>query len=65
MGTRPRVPSGRRRAERAAPRVPVIALSASVLSDDRRAALDAGMDAFVSKPVDLVELSLQMARVLG
>jgi PAS domain S-box-containing protein len=54
-----------REAERAAPRVPVIALSASVLSDDRRAALDAGMDAFVSKPVDLVELSLQMARVLG
>jgi len=52
-------------AERAAPRVPVIALSASVLSDDRRAALEAGMDAFVSKPVDLVELSLQMARVLG
>jgi len=52
-------------AERAAPRVPVIALSASVLSDDRRAALDAGMDAFVSKPVDLAELSLQMARVLG
>jgi len=54
-----------REAERAAPRVPVIALSASVLSDDRRAALDAGMDAFVSKPVDLAELSLQMARVLG
>jgi CheY-like chemotaxis protein len=52
-------------AARAAPRVPVIALSASVLSDDRRAALDAGMDAFVSKPVDLAELSLQMARVLG
>jgi PAS domain S-box-containing protein len=52
-------------AARATPRVPVIALSASVLSDDRRAALEAGMDAFVSKPVDLPELSLQMARVLG
>jgi PAS domain S-box-containing protein len=52
-------------AARATPRVPVIALSASVLSDDRRAALEAGMDAFVSKPIDLPELSLQMARVLG
>jgi PAS domain S-box-containing protein len=52
-------------AARAQPRVPVIALSASVLSDDRRAALEAGMDAFVSKPVDLPELSVQMARVLG
>jgi CheY-like chemotaxis protein len=52
-------------AAHALPRVPVIALSASVLSDDRRAALEAGMDAFVSKPVDLPELSVQMARVLG
>jgi PAS domain S-box-containing protein len=50
---------------RGTPRVPVIALSASVLSADRRAALEAGMDAFASKPVDLVELSFEIARALG
>ncbi len=46
-------------------RVPVIALSASVLTSDRAAALEAGMDAFASKPVDMVELSFEIARVLG
>jgi PAS domain S-box-containing protein len=50
---------------RGVPRVPVIALSASVLSADRRAALEAGMDAFASKPVDLIELSFEISRALG
>jgi HPt (histidine-containing phosphotransfer) domain-containing protein len=45
--------------------VPVIALSASVLSSDRRAALEAGMDAFASKPVDMIELSFEIARIMG
>ena len=46
-------------------RVPVIALSASVLTSDRAAALEAGMDAFASKPVDMVELSFEIAKVAG
>ena len=46
-------------------RVPVIALSASVLTSDRAAALEAGMDAFASKPVDMIELSFEIARLLG
>jgi hypothetical protein len=54
-----------REVERGTKRVPVIALSASVLSSDRRAALEAGMDAFASKPVDMVELSFEIARVMG
>jgi PAS domain S-box-containing protein len=52
-------------AARGAARVPIIALSASVLSEDRRAALGAGMDAFTTKPVELAELAFEMGRVLG
>jgi CheY-like chemotaxis protein len=54
-----------REAERGTARLPIIALSASVLSADRHAALEAGMDAFVSKPIDLAELSFAIARTLG
>jgi PAS domain S-box-containing protein len=46
-------------------RVPIIALTASVLEADRQAAREAGMDGFASKPVDLYELSAEIARVLG
>ena len=44
--------------------VPVIALSAAVLEHERRAAVEAGMDGFVAKPVDEAELVrvLQQAR---
>jgi hypothetical protein len=52
-------------AARGTRRVPIIALSASVLVADRHAALEAGMDAFVSKPIDLVELSFEIAKALG
>jgi PAS domain S-box-containing protein len=46
-------------------RVPIIALSASVLEQDRRNALAAGMDGFASKPLEPGRLQLEMARVLG
>jgi len=46
-------------------RVPVIAMTASVLAEHRRASLDAGMDGFASKPVDWFTLSHEIARVLG
>jgi PAS domain S-box-containing protein len=46
-------------------RVPVIAMTASVLPEHRRASLEAGMDGFASKPVDWIELSHEIARVLG
>jgi PAS domain S-box-containing protein len=47
------------------PRVPIIAMTASVLAEHRRASADAGMDGFASKPVDWFALSHEIARVLG
>lgn len=47
------------------PRLPVIALTASVLEEDFRAAREAGMDGFATKPVDFPELYAEIARVLG
>ncbi|QFS88769.1 MULTISPECIES: MHYT domain-containing protein [unclassified Marinobacter] len=44
---------------------PVIALTASVLEDDRRQALESGMDGFAIKPIDISELTREIARVLG
>ncbi|MES2296479.1 MAG: MHYT domain-containing protein [Pseudomonadota bacterium] len=46
-------------------RVPIVAMTASVLDAHRRACAEAGMDGFSSKPVDWFALSHEMARVLG
>lgn len=47
------------------PRTPIIALTASVLEQDRRQARDAGMDGFATKPLSIADLTREMARVLG
>ncbi|SFU88654.1 PAS domain S-box protein [Pseudoduganella namucuonensis] len=47
------------------PRVPIIAMTASVLDAHRRASVEAGMDGFATKPVDWVLLSREIARVLA
>ncbi|MFL6672768.1 MAG: MHYT domain-containing protein [Massilia sp.] len=47
------------------PRVPVVAMTASVLAEHRRASVDAGMAGFATKPVDWFTLSHEIARVLG
>ena len=44
---------------------PIIALTASVLKQDRFQAENAGMDGFATKPVDIDELTQEMARVLN
>lgn len=46
-------------------RVPVVALTASVLEEDRRATEEAGMDGFAVKPVELPRLLAEIARVTG
>ncbi len=48
-----------------AARLPVIALSASVLPGHVRHCFDAGMDDFLAKPVQLHDLELKLARHLG
>jgi signal transduction histidine kinase/CheY-like chemotaxis protein len=48
----------------AAGRVPIVAMTANARDEDRRACLEAGMDDFVSKPIDLAALQAAMARAL-
>ncbi len=53
--------------ERAHARTPtaIVALSASVLEQDRRNARAAGMDGFASKPIEPLRLTGEIARVIG
>ncbi|MBU2954754.1 PAS domain S-box protein [Marinobacter sp. F3R08] len=46
-------------------RLPVIALTAGVLEQDRQLALEAGMDGFVGKPLNRAELYTEISRVLA
>ncbi|MGV8750319.1 response regulator, partial [Pseudomonas aeruginosa] len=56
-----------RREERAQgwPRVPIVALTAHILDEHRRAGIEAGMDAYLGKPVDRTELYATLERLLG
>lgn len=53
------------RAIRETSEVPVIALTAYARGEDRERALDAGFEAFISKPVDPAELRSAVSDVLG
>jgi len=45
-----------RAAEKEGEHTPIIALTANVSLDDKKACMDAGMDAFLTKPLDIDEL---------
>ncbi|WP_160064943.1 MHYT domain-containing protein [Psychromonas sp. L1A2] len=45
-------------------RLPIIALTASVLPQDRKSAEESGMDGFANKPIDLRQLLNEIAKVL-
>lgn len=47
------------------PPLPIIALTASVMENDRLKAKDAGMSGFANKPVELKQIQQQIAQVLG
>ena len=47
------------------PRVPIIALTAGVFEDDRQRCIAAGMDDFLSKPINVSDLALMLAKWMG
>ncbi|AVI61518.1 PAS domain S-box protein [Halomonas sp. GFAJ-1] len=51
--------------EQGHPRLPVIALTASIMEQDREQAHAAGMDGFATKPIDASLLMQEIARVIG
>ncbi|WP_334018356.1 MHYT domain-containing protein [Alteromonas sp. S015] len=51
--------------ENSLPATPIIALTASVLVQDKHAAQQAGMEGFANKPVDFSQLMVEIARVLN
>jgi CheY-like chemotaxis protein len=51
-----------RRLEPAGQRIPIVAMTASVLDDDRRLCIEAGMDDMLSKPVSPALLRLTLSR---
>jgi len=46
-------------------RMPIIALTANVMSEDRERCIDAGMDAHLGKPIDVTQLANCLERFLG
>ena len=55
----------RTEAQQGRPAVPIIALTASVLEEDRAATQAAGMNGFAVKPVEIGKLLAEIARVIG
>jgi CheY-like chemotaxis protein len=45
--------------------IPIVACTAGVMSDDEHRALEAGCDAYVSKPIDLRRFATIIASMLG
>ncbi len=46
-------------------RVPILALTASAMAEDRARCLEAGMNEYVPKPLDVVRFAAALARALG
>ena len=56
--------AGLRKGVTATARVPIVAVTASVMDHDRRKILAAGFDAYVSKPVNIRDLLATLTRLL-
>ena len=55
---------GQFRAEPATRAIPVLAMTASVMSEDRQKVMDAGFDAFQSKPIKVKDFVTTVAQLL-
>jgi len=64
MGLRLRLPSGRQDRRFLNPRIPVIALTADAMQGDQDRCLAAGMDDYLSKPIQPVKLSATLQKWL-
>jgi CheY-like chemotaxis protein len=45
--------------------IPVIALTAGAMQDERQRALAAGFDLFITKPISIADLRVEVGRLLG
>jgi CheY-like chemotaxis protein len=45
-------------------RIPIVAMTANAFEEDRKAALDAGMDEHISKPIDVDKMKYILSRFL-
>jgi CheY-like chemotaxis protein len=52
-------------AQSGGPRTPIVALTADALSEDRDACLAAGMDGFLTKPLDRERLATALAAAVN
>ena len=55
---------GRIRANADTASIPIVAFTASVMSNDRSRITDAGFDGFIGKPINLKEFLVTVARVI-
>ena len=55
----------RKREKTSGAHIPVVALTAHAMTTDRQKCLDAGMDGYVSKPIDMNKLKREIEKVLG
>jgi len=53
------------RADAATAEIPVIAVTASVMQQDRKLITEAGFDAYIGKPINLKEFLDTVARTVG
>lgn len=45
--------------------IPILAMTANAFSDDIRSSIEAGMDAHVSKPIDISALESKLSKLLN